>query len=92
MMNTRFGFSGLPLLIIVLVAVWTLFWKSYAVWTAAKKNHKIWFIAVLVFNTFGILEIIYLFAVAKKKWSDVKKVFFSIVLPKKTSKEHKEEK
>jgi hypothetical protein len=72
----------MPLLILILIVIWTLFWKGYAVWTAAKNNHKGWFVAVLVLNTCGILEIIYLFCVAKKKWSDVKKVFLKIILPK----------
>lgn len=74
------------MVLLVLIVLWTLFWKGYAVWTAVKNNHKGWFVAVLVFNTFGILEIIYLFCIAKKKWSDVKKVFLGIVLPKKNSK------
>jgi len=86
MINKYFGLNGLPLLIIFLIAIWTLFWKAYAVWTAVKKNQKGWFVAVLILNTCGILEIIYLFAIAKKKWSDVKKVFLSIISPKKTSK------
>ena len=84
MMNQYIGTRSLPLL--VLIVVWTLFWKGYAVWTAVKNNHKGWFVAVLVLNTFGVLEIIYLFGVAKKKWSDVKRVFLSIVMPKKNSK------
>ena len=78
------GRMSLPLL--VLVVVWTLFWKGYAVWTAVKNNHKGWFVAVLILNTCGILEIIYLFAVAKKKWVDVKKVFLSIVMPRRNAK------
>ena len=86
MMNSYLG-SRVPLLILVLIVIWTLFWKGYAVWTAAKNNHKGWFVAVLVFNTFGILEIIYLFCIAKKKWSDVKRVFLKIILPKKNLKQ-----
>jgi hypothetical protein len=85
-MNTYNVGHGIPLVLLVLIVLWTLFWKGYAVWTAVKNNHKGWFVAVLVFNTFGILEIIYLFCIAKKKWSDVKKVFLGIVLPKKSLK------
>jgi len=75
--------TKIPLSVVILVTIWTLFWKGYAVWTAVKNNHKGWFVAVLILNTFGILEIVYLFAIAKKKWSDVKRVFLKIVLPKK---------
>ena len=55
--------------------VWTLFWKGLAIWTAVKREDKGWFIAILVLNTVGILEIIYFFGVTKKKWSDVKTLF-----------------
>jgi len=84
MMNQYIGERSLPLLLLLIV--WTLFWKGYAVWTAVKNNHKGWFVAVLILNTCGILEIIYLFCVAKKKMSDVKRVFLNIVMPRKGSK------
>ncbi len=54
--------------------IWTIFWKGYSLWIAAKNNQKWWFIAFLVLNTFGILEIIYIFYVAKKRWSDIKEL------------------
>ncbi|MFA6273725.1 MAG: DUF5652 family protein [Candidatus Paceibacterota bacterium] len=73
----------IPLPIIILITIWVLFWKGYALWTASKNNHKGWFVAILILNTGGILDIIYLFWIAKKKWSDVKRVFLKIVLPKK---------
>lgn len=85
MMNPYLG-SKVPLVLLALVVAWTLFWKGYAIWTAVKKDHKGWFVALLVFNTLGILEIIYLFAVAKKKWSDVGNVLSRIFTPKKSAK------
>lgn len=45
---------------IVIVAIWTLVIKGYALWHAARNNQKYWFIALLVINTLGILELIYL--------------------------------
>lgn len=39
--------------------------KGYALWTASKRDEKWWFIILLFVNTMGILEIIYLVAVAK---------------------------
>ena len=48
----------LPLLMIV--ALWTVILKGYALWHAARGNQKWWFIALLVINTLGILEIVYL--------------------------------
>jgi len=42
-------------------AIWVLPWKGVALWQAAKKKEKIWFIALLVVNTFALLEIVYIF-------------------------------
>lgn len=49
----------------LLALLWTIAIKGYALWHAAKRGEKWWFIALLVVNTFGILEIAYLFFVAK---------------------------
>jgi hypothetical protein len=46
---------------------WSIAWKGLALWKASKNDQRNWFIAVLVINTLGILEIIYLFRFAKKK-------------------------
>lgn len=46
--------------------VWSLVWKGLALWKAAKAGSKPWFIILLVLNTIGILEIIYIFAVKPK--------------------------
>jgi len=53
------GFGLIPL------ALWSLAWKGFALWYSAKRNQPWWFIALLVLNTVGILEIIYLVFVAK---------------------------
>jgi len=53
-------------LIIALAIVWTFIWKGFALWRAAELHQKYWFIAILLINTLGILEIIYLFFVARK--------------------------
>lgn len=55
---------NLPFLISVL---WALPWKGYALWIAARKEQKIWFIAILLLNTLGILEILYIFIFSKGK-------------------------
>ena len=53
--------------IIIIASLWSLFWKGTALWHAARKGSSIWFILLLFVNTLGILEIIYLLAVAKVK-------------------------
>ncbi len=51
---------------IALIVLWVLPWKGVALWKAARLSHKWWFIAFLVLNTIGILEIIYIFIIASK--------------------------
>ena len=69
-----FWFSHLPLLaaffgpVILLVVLWSVFWKGLALWHSARRGQYWWFVILLVVNTVGILEIIYLFAIAKTGW------------------------
>ena len=58
--------AGISPLWIALAVIWTLVWKGLALWRSAALQQKWWFIAILVVNTLGILEIIYIFLVAKK--------------------------
>jgi hypothetical protein len=55
--------------------LWTIPWKAYAVWIAAKADHKKWFVVLLFINTVGILEIFYIFKIAKKTTAEVKADF-----------------
>lgn len=45
--------------------IWSLVWKGYALWTAAKKNQLTWFILILLVNTLGLLEILYVLFLQK---------------------------
>ncbi|MDA1337447.1 MAG: DUF5652 family protein [bacterium] len=54
-------------LFLTLATLWTLPWKAFALWRAATRGEKKWFIALLVLNTLGVLDIIYLFAISKRK-------------------------
>ena len=53
-------------LLIVLIA-WDLVWRGVALWRAGRNAHLAWFICLFIFNTLGILPIIYIFAFGKKK-------------------------
>ena len=55
-----------------LLALWSLFWKGLALWTSARKSQKIWFVVLLVVNTIGILDILYIFLFSKIKLPAVK--------------------
>jgi membrane protein YdbS with pleckstrin-like domain len=61
----------------IISLVWVLPWKGYALWTASHNKNKLWFIAILILNTFAILEIFYIFYVAKKTPKDIIKSFKS---------------
>lgn len=65
------AFAGVALFIAIIlfiaVLVWTVYWKGRALWLAAKRSDVPWFILLLIVNTLGILEIIYIYFIAKKK-------------------------
>lgn len=50
---------------VAFIIVWSIIWKAVALWHAARNNHKIWYVVMIVVNTFGILEIIYIVFVSK---------------------------
>ncbi len=52
-------------IIFVLLALFAIAIKGYALWHAAKRNEKWWFIALLLINTLGLLELVYLIFIAK---------------------------
>ena len=53
------------LVILAVILIWNIIWKGFALWRAAKNNSAIWFVVLLVVNTIGILEILYLFVFSK---------------------------
>ena len=58
---------GIMLLVIPLAVVWEMSWKGIALWKAGRNAHLIWFIMLFIFNTLGILPIIYIFAFSRRK-------------------------
>lgn len=61
--------------IFIIAMLWVLPWKGYSLWTAARMGHKRWFIALVLLNTFAILDIFYIFYVAKRTPKDLAKAF-----------------
>jgi len=59
--------SAIPMrpsgLVVALVA-WSLAWKGASLWRAAKDDRAPWFVTLLVSNTLGILDAIYIFGVS----------------------------
>lgn len=59
------AFSWLLPLIIIL-AIWDTVWKLIGLWKAGRNNELAWFISIAIFNTLGILPIIYIILSKKK--------------------------
>jgi len=60
--NISAWYLGLSIWSLALISLWSLVWKGFALWkSAAVKKNWIWFVVLLIVNTFGILEILYIF-------------------------------
>jgi methionyl-tRNA synthetase len=53
--------------LLAVLAVWTIIWKGLALWRAARTGRKDWYIVMLIVNTVGILEIVYLYFFSNKQ-------------------------
>jgi hypothetical protein len=60
-------FEGIGLIALTAFVVWELIWKGIAMWYAAKNDHKVWYIVILIFNTLGILPIVYILFFRKRR-------------------------
>ncbi len=59
--------AGLPVWAVAIIMVWSLVWKGLALWKSSRLNKPVWFVVLLVINSFGILEILYLFVFSEIK-------------------------
>lgn len=50
----------LATVLLIAITLWSLALKGVGLWYAARNHQKRWFIAMLVLNTVGVLEIVYL--------------------------------
>jgi|GEM_PF-1357058 len=60
-----------PILAGVFLA-WVMVWKGLALWKSAKKNQIAWFVAILIINMGGVLEILYFFIFSERKFGKKK--------------------
>lgn len=68
--NLEFFTSPLFITIIIILAVWEAIWKLIALWKSARNKHLIWFVCIAIFNTVGILPIIYILSHKKENTSN----------------------
>ncbi len=52
-------------LVFSLLIIWSLIWKGLALWKSARRGEKVWYVVLLVVNTVGILEILYLYVFSR---------------------------
>jgi hypothetical protein len=49
---------------------WNLAWKGASLWRAARNESRPWFVTLLVTNTLGLLDAVYLFGVDRHRRDD----------------------
>ena len=54
-------------IVIVLLVIWDGVWKLIAMWKSARHNQLAWFICLAIFNTVGILPILYILLFQKSE-------------------------
>lgn len=42
------------------IIIWDLAWRGVALWKSSKNDQLVWFVFLFIFNTAGILPIIYI--------------------------------
>ncbi len=52
---------------VVPLMIWSFAWKAMALWKSARNNDLAWFVIVILINTVGVLEILYIFVLAKSQ-------------------------
>jgi len=65
-------YSIIPVRMVILfvpLLIWEFVWKGIGLWKSGRNNQLGWFICILIFNTIGILPIIYILFFQKKKRS-----------------------
>lgn len=67
-MEQIFGNNPWVGVVIAIAALWSIPWKGMALWKAARASDTWWFIALLVVNTVGVLDILYIYIFSKWKW------------------------
>ncbi len=65
MENLELFTNPIIITLIVIVAIWDAIWKLIGLWKSARNNDLVWFVCIAIFNTVGILPIIYI--LSKKK-------------------------
>ena len=52
---------------IIPLIIWSAVWKLIALWKAARNRQLVWFICLAIFNTAGVLPILYIYYYQRDK-------------------------
>ena len=58
--------------LVLAVVAWSLGWKAASLWRAARNDSKPWFVALLLSNTMGLLDAVYLFGVDRRRRTEAR--------------------
>ena len=65
---------GIAVWLLSIILIWSLAWKLVALGKSARKGSVVWFVVLAIFNTLGILPILYIFVFSKMKCREVKQI------------------
>ena len=55
--------------VLLAILFWSVLWKGLSLWHSGRRGQVWWFAILLVVNTLGLLEIVYLFGILKLKFN-----------------------
>ncbi|MEI8092051.1 MAG: DUF5652 family protein [bacterium] len=61
-----YAIGGGMIALLVILGIREMVWKAIALWKAGTKKQLAWFVCLFIFNTAGILPILYLIFRQKK--------------------------
>jgi len=61
------GLNPKVIFLFIILCIWETAWKAVALWKSGTHKQLAWFIFIFIFNTLGILPIIYLLFFQKKQ-------------------------
>lgn len=66
--NVSSGLFASPTMSVFLAVsiIWSLTWKGLALWRAVRRGDRNWYIVLLILNTVGILDILYIYVFSRK--------------------------
>jgi methionyl-tRNA synthetase len=59
--------SSMNLQLLLAATLWSIPWKAWALWLAARRGDLWWFLIILIISTLGLLEMVYIFLIAKQR-------------------------